>query len=154
MRRVVALFIFVLALATSACAESVTEARLRKLTEWVIEHSSYTDPSLPTVSIVPRAIVNEAYYGGCYKGQDNILAMQMGDIVLIAHGTLERRGDATLVHEIVHYQQYRRSLVTGVTLPGNVREDEAYEMEKKFVQETGRGYYEEPGNRVPISSCW
>ncbi len=119
--------------------------RAQDAAEWIVRNSDYdADLPLPAFVTLPRPTLNYIFYHqlvGGYQGQTCIEALYFPHVMFIAEDIEADICATTLVHELVHHFQY---LTHKDFLCTAEAEREAYELQAKWVEETGVG--EMPSN--------
>jgi hypothetical protein len=114
--------------------------RAQDATDWIVRNSDYdADVPLPAFVTLPRPTLNYIFYNqfvGGYQGQTCIEALYFPHVMFIADDIQADICASTLVHELVHHFQY---LTHKEFLCTTEAEREAYELQAKWVAETGVG---------------
>jgi hypothetical protein len=115
--------------------------RVDELVTWIGENSDYPGElrRYPPVAFLPRATLNYLYYEGAgiaYNGQEQVQALYVEGMMFLSDDFTLGKHDYVLLHELVHHLQYEQEREFACMAE---REREAYELQIKFVEETGRG---------------
>lgn len=115
------------------------EARIAELTDWVVAHSTYQKVNPPAVVFLPRPTINYVFYHPTekgYTGQTHVWAVYMPWLMVLPDDFKIGSDDYIIVHELVHHlQQASGKEFTCIA----EKEAEAYDLQIKFVDETGVG---------------
>ena len=107
---------------------------------WIILNSDYdAEVPLPAFVKLPRATLNYIFYSqfaGGYQEQDCIEALYVPHIMLLSEDFETELCTATVLHELVHHFQYITDKEFRCTAEAEL---EAYELQAKWVEETGVG---------------
>jgi hypothetical protein len=127
--------------AQAAQPESALQQRVAELVRWIAAHSEYpaalnTPPKF--VFLAPDAIrhafSNSAM--GYSRDTSDVRAAQIKGTIYLPNTFALGRDDYMLLHELVHYLQDQSG--KQFECPA-LREREAYELQTKFVEQTGAG---------------
>lgn len=115
-------------------------ARAMETADWVVRNSDYDGyQHLPALVKLPRATLNYMVYSQTTEGynkQEDINALYVPHAILISDEFEWDSGSHTLVHEMVHHFQFETGKQFRCTQEA---EHEAYELQAKWVEETGLG---------------
>ena len=145
MRMVRAVVVLVLAYASvPAVAEPPSEAfqkRVQELARWIAAHSDYpaTLKQAPNFVFLPPDIIRHSFSGSSmgYSSQSNsVQAAQLRGAIYLPDSFELGRDDYILLHELVHHLQEESGKRFACM---EAREREAYVLQTKFVEETGKG---------------
>jgi hypothetical protein len=127
--------------------------RVDELVEWIGENSRYGEmESYPAFAFLTREVLNFLYYEGspgmAYDGQEEVKALYIEGMMFLSEDLELGEDDYVLLHELVHHLQWEAGHLGDYP---NDRfgclaevEREAYELQAKFVEETGRGEVPSP----------
>ena len=145
MRMVQAFVAFMLACTSvPALAEPPSEAfqsRVQELARWIAAHSDYPAAfkQAPNFVFLPPDIIRHSFSGSSmgYSSQSNsVQAAQVKGAIYLPETFALGRDDYILVHELVHHLQEESGKRFACM---EAREREAYVLQTKFVEETGKG---------------
>jgi hypothetical protein len=115
-------------------------SRVEEIADWIVVNSDYGGyERLPAFVKLPRATLNYVVFSRlpeAYHDQDCINAIYLPHVVLLADDFLLEDSEYTLVHELVHHFQFESGI--SFRRPADA-ELEAYELQIKWVLETGEG---------------
>lgn len=118
------------------------QERLDELVDWIGAHSDYP-PELeryPAVVFLPRDALNNLYFEGsaaiAHNGREKVKAFYRTGTMYLADDFTLGAHDYILLHELVHHMQFveKRDFRCKAE-----QEREAYQLQVRFVEETGRG---------------
>ena len=119
------------------------EKRAEELTHWIVERTEYQYVPPPAILFVPHLKLNYVFFSaskGGYKGQDSVQGMYVPRLMLLRDDFILGKDDDFLLHELVHHLQYMHDkLVYGPKACYAKLELEAYDLQARFVTETGVG---------------
>lgn len=114
--------------------------RTEEIADWIILNSEYESyDKLPAFVKLPRPTLNYIVFSQLpedYDDQECINALYLPHVILLSKDFDMDENEYTLVHELTHHFQFE----SGVSFrrPSDA-ELEAYELQIKWVEETGRG---------------
>lgn len=115
-------------------------ARVEEIADWIVMNSDYEGyERLPAFVKLPRATLNYVVFSQLpetYHGQDCINALYLPHVILLADDFVLEESEYTLVHELIHHFQFESGI--SFRRPADA-EVEAYELQSKWVLETGVG---------------
>jgi hypothetical protein len=122
--------------------------RMREIVEWIGANSDYPGELTKPVAVafVPRPVLNYIFFetaaNASYSGQDSVkgLYLERG-IMLLPDDFKLGEHDYILVHELVHHLQWEHD--RGFPCLAK-REREAYELQARWVEESGVGVKPNP----------
>lgn len=115
-------------------------AKIEEIADWIILNSEYESyENLPAFVKLPRSTLNYIVFSRLpekYHGQDCINAVYLPHVILLPDDFDLEESAYTLVHELTHHFQFESGI--SFRRPADA-EIEAYEIQIKWVEETGRG---------------
>lgn len=121
--------------------------RIDELVDWIGAQTDYPAEleRYPAIVLLPRDTLNYLFYEGAagraYNGQDRIKALYLEGMMFLTDDFRLGDHDYILLHELVHHLQFEQKREFGCKAE---QEREAYELQIRFVEETGRGEVPSP----------
>lgn len=119
--------------------------RVEELAAWTVANSRYESfKRLPSFIFLPRSTINYVAFNLTdigYTGQDAVQALYLDQVVVLPEDFDLERDAYIIVHELVHHLQ--REAGAKFECHG-AREREAYDVQIKFVDESGTGEKPDP----------
>jgi hypothetical protein len=131
-------------------------ARADELAEWIDLNSDYRPMQRhPVYIFLSQDQLNYVFFGTSAVGyvgteQSEALALYHNGIVLLSSDFELGKNDDVLLHELVHHLQAEQNRVFPCVRAG---EKDAYDLQKKFTEETGIGELPDPMWTLLVSQC-
>jgi hypothetical protein len=120
------------------------QERMQDINAWIRLNTAYRARHLPKVVIRTEEEMARKYFGPNFRSDliGWVAAMSSHGVIILPPGiSADGEDDDVLVHELVHFQQFEAG--KGGECRGRL-EEEAYELQDKFVESTGRGKKSDP----------